>query len=637
MRLSKVVQRRLQLGGPTEYCSLVSYAPRSSYFGRIARSPLVWHGRHSARRFATYSTQDEGFLSPIFTKRDGIGVVHDPLTNKGTGFPMPERDRLGIRGLVPPRTLSLATQCEKILHTFDKMEDDISKSVYLSSLQDRNETLFYRVLIDNIEKLAPYVYTPTVGKVCEVYGSTIFRRPRGMYFSSLDKNQMAAMVHNWPNDDVQVVVITDGSRILGLGDLGANGMGIPIGKLALYVATGGIDPAKVLPVMLDCGTNNSDLLADPYYLGVQHQRLRGKAYFSLLHECLSAIHSRWPKALIQFEDFSTDTAQAILDKYRHSMLCFNDDIQGTGSVTSAGILTALRIQARKQFGDENRARLSEQRIVVAGAGSAGLGVSQALVRMMEEEGTSELEASNSFWVVDADGVLGSSRLKEDTESGQSLLTNQQRYFSRTDEEGNESLIEVVRRVKPTILLGLTGVKGIFTKDVVTEMAKHCDAPIIFPLSNPTSKAECTASQAYEWTSGRAVFASGSPFAPVQIGDQTYHPSQCNNMFIFPGIGLGANVVHATQVTNDMFNAASLALSNAVTQEEIDCGMVFPSIARIRDVTQTVATAVAEAALTEGVADYCPRGGADQSTFADLRKWVGDQMFDPVYRPLISSK
>lgn len=409
------------------------------------------------------------------------------------------------------------------------------------------------------------------------------------------------------------------------------------GKLSLYVATGGIDPSKVLPVMLDCGTDNTDLLADPYYLGVQHQRLRGKGYYLLLHECLSAIHHRWPNALIQFEDFSTNTAQTVLDEYRHKMVCFNDDIQGTGAVTSSGILTALRIQAEKEFGDEAKASLSDQRIVVVGAGSAGLGVSQSLVAIMENEGMTQADALSRFWVVDAQGSLGRTRIEEDHTKDHSLLTQQQRNFSRKDEEGNESLIDVVRRVKPTILLGLTGVKGIFTKEVIREMASHCQAPIIFPLSNPTSKAECTAQQAYSWTDGRAVYASGSPFEPVEMEGKRYHPSQCNNMFIFPGIGLGATSVRANEVTDKMFSIAAYALSETVSDEEKACGMVFPEISRIRDVTLSVATAVAQTALREGNAEVLPDipMNGTECSFSELREWIGKGMYDPVYRPLIS--
>ena len=464
------------------------------------------------------------FQPVMRTRLRGLEIVQSPLSNKGTGFSAAERDRLRIRGLVPPRTLSLEVQAQKIMHAIDGKTDALEKSAYLSDLQDRNETLFFRVLMDNLEALAPFVYTPTVGQVCLRFGS-YFRRARGMYFSSGDRGLFSSMVHNWPLDEVEVVVVTDGSRILGLGDLGANGMGIPIGKLALYVGAGGIDPRKVMPVMLDLGTDNQSLLNDPWYLGMTHPRLRGDAYYSLVHEFVNAVHERWPRALIQFEDFSSDKAANILEAYRHRHLCFNDDIQGTGSVTLGALLAAVRTQGPG-------ARLGDQRIVVCGAGSAGMGVCGSLLDAMVQDGLTEAQARQRFWVLDKDGLVGPGRAREPLSAAQRLFArsavDEGELGSDTRLADRAPLLDVVSRVKPTILLGFTGIGGAFKEPVIREMARHAARPIIFPLSNPTSNAECTAEQAYAWTEGRAVFGGGSPFEPVTINGRTIQPSQINN-------------------------------------------------------------------------------------------------------------
>ena len=473
---------------------------------------------------AATDTSSFQFLEPELIPTSGIQVVHDPLSNKGTGFAIPERDRLRIRGLVPPRTLTLAMQSEKIMAVVSQKTNELEKHSFLLDLLDRNETLYYRMLIDNLEQLAPIVYTPTVGLACQKFGS-VFRRARGMYFSSQDAGQMGVMCHNWPRDDVEVVVVTDGSRILGLGDLGANGMGIPIGKLALYVAAGGIDPRKVLPVMLDLGTDNASLQSDPWYLGMTHSRLRGQQYHAMVDEFVRAVHARWPHALIQFEDFSSDKAATILETYREKHLCFNDDIQGTGAVVLGALLAAVRTQGED-------ARLRDQRIVICGAGSAGMGVAASLAAaMVGREGLPQSQTAQRFWVVDQHGLLGKGRAP-------GALTEAQAAFARpvggVELRDGARLSEVVSAVKPTILLGFTGVGGAWEEGVVREMAKHVARPIIFPLSNPTANAECTAEQAYKWTGGAAVFGGGSPFAAVTLPNgKEVLPSQINNMFMFP--------------------------------------------------------------------------------------------------------
>ena len=586
------------------------------------------------------------FLQPTFIRRRGLGVVHDPWSNKGTGFPLAERDRLRIRGLVPPRTLSLEVQVEKMKVAIEGKRTALEKHSFLSELQDRNETLYFRLLIDNLETLAPIVYTPTVGLACQKFGS-VFRRARGMYFSSQDKGLLATMCFNWPHDDVEVIVVTDGSRILGLGasaearrgahstaparrraltppspsapgDLGSNGMGIPIGKLALYVAAGGIDPRKVLPVMLDLGTDNKELQQDPWYLGMTHPRLRGEAYFSAVHEFVHAVRHRWPAALVQFEDFSSDVASPILETYRHSQLCFNDDIQGTGSVTLGAVLAAVRTQGAG-------AKLSDQRIVICGAGSAGIGVASSLAAAMSDrEGIPASATASRFYVLDKDGLLGAARAAPG-----GALTAAQRAFCRPagDLPDGAPLAAVVAAVRPTILLGFTGQGQTWTEPVIREMARHCARPIIFPLSNPTQNAECNAEQAYKWTEGRAVFGGGSPFDPVALPDgSSIQPSQINNMFVFPGIGLASLAVRPKRITNSMFQAAAYAVAGMVSEEDLAKGRVVPRVRDIRSVSAAVAAAAAQTALAEGIVQKIPPAG-------DLRKYMASLQYDPIYTPL----
>jgi len=553
-------------------------------------------------------------------KAEGKGILLNPLFNKGTAHNSGERDRLGLRGLLPSQVMTFEGQIERVMQAFYKEKDPFRKYQQMRDLHDRNETLFHRVCLDYIKDVAPIIYTPTVGQACIEFGHD-YRRARGMYFSSNDHGQMASMCYNWPGSDVQVIVVTDGSRILGLGDLGANGMGIPVGKLALYCAAGGIAPHRVLPVMFDMGTDNQELWADKLYLGLKHKRLDGDEYYEMLDEFMFAVRSRWRNVFVQFEDFSSDKAMKILNRYRKHHLCFNDDIQGTGAVAVAGLLCALRQQGKKP------SDLVNQRIVVAGAGSAGLGVANALTDAMVLEGMSEEDARANFWIVDADGVLNHDR----------ALTTDQVPFARTDHTSGMALHDVIQEVKPSILLGLTACGGLFTHEIIKDMAAHNDRPIIFPLSNPTESAECTAEDVYTLTEGRGVFASGSPFDAFEFNGKNVVPSQCNNMFIFPGIGLAATVGKCRIITDAMIYKASIALSDSLTQAEENEGRIFPDVSRIRDVSFKVACAVLEQAynenlvLNDSLLERIEKVGNAEDAIAD---YVRIKMYDPIYVPLV---
>jgi malate dehydrogenase (oxaloacetate-decarboxylating)(NADP+) len=533
-------------------------------------------------------------------------LLCDPMLNKGSGFPDSERDAFRIRGLVPPQVVSIDDQVTRVMENFHRQESDLERYLHLEALHDRNETLYYRVLLNHIRELAPIVYTPVVGKACSQFGH-IYRRPRGMYFSAAEVPYYGEMVHNWPEDEVDIVVVTDGSRILGLGDLGANGMGIPIGKLALYVVGAGIYPYRTLPVMLDLGADNAALREDPLYLGERIPRLKGEAFYRAVDAFVRAVRARWPDALIQFEDFSHDHAFALLARYRDEILCFNDDIQGTGAVTLAGILSALRITGQG---------LAEQRVVILGAGAAARGIADAIVAGMTGRGHLGLEqAREHIWMLDSKGLVTRDRL--------ATLAEHKRPYAR-DEPPLCDLAEVIRRVRPTILIGVCGQAGAFTEEAVRAMHQQCPQPVIFPLSNPTAKAECTAAQAYEWTGGAAIFASGSPFQPVARSGRLFVPGQCNNMYIFPGVGLGAVSCRARHVTDAMFYAAACTLAQQVGEDSLSVGRIYPDLTLIREISTCVAAAVCEVAFEEGVAGIEPPD--------DLEVFIRDRMYHPHYVP-----
>lgn len=511
----------------------------------------------------------------------GMEIMLDPLLNKGTAHSREERQALGLRGLLPYQVQSQEVQAARVLANLESSPSDLARYTTLMALQDRNQSLFYRVIIDNIEKMMPLIYTPTVGQAAIEY-SRIFRWARGMFITAEDRGSVAEVLANWPKDDVRVIVVTDGERILGLGDLGANGMVIPIGKLALYTACAGIDPGSVLPITLDVGTDNQELLDDPFYVGMKESRLRGEAYDALVEEFMEAVTARFPRALVQFEDFGNANAFRLLRKYRDRYCTFNDDIQGTAAVALAGAFSALRVTGGKP---------ADQRFLFHGAGGAGLGIANLIVSALVDEGLTTAEARSRCWFVDSRGLVVVSRTD---------LTENKLAFAQ-DAAPASTLLAAVEAVRPTFLIGVSGQHGAFTQDVVRRMAEYNERPAIFALSNPTSKAECTASRAYEWSDGRAVFASGSPFAPVQYEGRTLVPGQGNNAYIFPGIGLGVIAVEAARVTDEMFMAAARTLAGLVTEEQLATGSLYPPLREIREVSAAIAVAVAEVAHAQGLA------------------------------------
>ena len=512
---------------------------------------------------------------------NGVDLLHDPKLNKGTAFTEEERDKLALRGLLPPRIFTGEEQSKRILENFHNKTDDLEKYIYMVALQDRNETLFYRTVIDNIEEIMPIIYTPVVGKACQLFGH-IWRRPRGLYLTLNDKGRIAEVLRNWPMKKVGIIVVTDGERILGLGDLGANGMGIPIGKLALYTACAGVHPSLCLPITIDVGTNNEELLNDPLYIGLLQTRLRGEVYDELIDEFIWAVQDVFPGALIQFEDFSNQNAFRLLRKYQDQVCTFNDDIQGTASVTLAGIYSAIRITGQM---------LTDQKILFQGAGEAGVGIANLIVSALEAEGMSHDEAKRKCWLVDSKGLVVKSR--------DNLQDHKLTYAH--DHKRVSSLISAMETLKPTILIGVSGQPQTFTQPIVEAMGKINEQPVIFALSNPTSKAECTAEQAYSWTNGRAIFASGSPFDPVTLNGKTYVPGQGNNAYVFPGVGLGIIESGARHVTNEMFFAAAKALAKEVSEDDLAEGSVYPPLPQIRDVSAVIASVVAEVAYERGLA------------------------------------
>lgn len=534
---------------------------------------------------------------------DGVELLKNALLTKGKAFTARERAAFRLEGLLPPRQLTLEQQIERALAQFRAKTSDLEKYIFLTSLQQRNETQFFRLLIDHLEETMPIIYTPTVGQACLEYGS-IFRNPRGLWISIEDRGNIGNILRNWPNRGARMIVVTDGERILGLGDLGAYGMGIPIGKLALYGACGGVHPYYCLPITLDVGTDNEQFLNDPLYIGLARRRVRGKEYEDFLDEFIAATQEVFPSCLIQFEDFANHNAFHLLEKWRDRICCFNDDIQGTAAVALAGLMAATR---------ETGIPLAEQTLLFYGAGEAGTGIASLFVSALVESGLDEKTARRKCWFFDSKGLLVSAR-------GDKLPDHKVPFVQ--DAEHTRSLAEAVDRIRPTALIGVAGMGPAFTPEILRSMAASNKRPIIFALSNPTSKAECTAAQAYEGTDGRCIYASGSPFKPVNFQGREFRPGQGNNVYIFPGVGLGALAVGANRVTDTMFLAAARSLAAQTSQNDLQSGCVYPPLNTIRDVSLNIAVDVAAEAFEQGLA------GVDRPD--DLKKDIASRMFFPEY-------
>jgi len=599
------------------------------------------------KRTITSKMMGGQYLKAEIVRKKGKNLLSDPIFNKGLGFPRAERDRLGIRGLLPSQILEVGGQEENIMNEYrqgwatraaEEPDDEIIKSgvnpdnirkwKVLQSVQDRNETLFYRLLMDNFTEMAPIIYTPTVGWACSHF-SHLYRRSRGMYFCRHDRNEMASMVYNWDHDEVDAVVITDGSRVLGLGDLGLGGLGISIGKLDLYVAAGGFHPRRVLPCVMDVGTNNPKLKSDPRYLGDREDRLEGDEYYELIDEFMAAIKLRWPRALIQFEDFQSKHAVKLLARYKKEYLMFNDDIQGTAATVLAGLYGAMKVRGLEP------ADLKDQTILVAGAGSAGSGVLLTIRNAIHKRhGLSMEEASKRFYIVDHNGLISKAR---------SNLTEMEEQFYdlssfAVDDPAMEgmSIIDTINKVKPNILIGLSACGGLFNEEVLTAMNQNETPPIIFPLSNPTSRSECTAAQAQAATGGRAIFASGSPFPDVEIDGKLVASSQCNNRYIFPGLALGAALGQTGVVTNAMINRAAEALVELIDEDDLARRATFPENVEIREIGAHLAAKVFEQAVQENlkIGNKQMLESYHHGGLTELKAYIYSKMWFPDYRPLV---
>ncbi|KAM6317173.1 NADP-dependent malic enzyme, mitochondrial [Aegotheles albertisi] len=545
-------------------------------------------------------------------KKRGYDITRNPHLNKGMAFTLQERLQLGIHGLLPPCFLSQDVQVLRVMKNYEKKSNDLDKYIVLMTLQDRNEKLFYRVLTSDIERFMPIVYTPTVGLACQQYGLA-FRRPRGLFITIHDKGHIATILNSWPEEDIKAIVVTDGERILGLGDLGSYGMGIPVGKLALYTACGGVHPQQCLPVLLDVGTDNEALLSDPLYIGLKHKRVRGKQYDELIDEFMQAVTNKYSmNCLIQFEDFANANAFRLLNKYRNRYCTFNDDIQGTASVAVAGIFAALRITKNK---------LSDHKFVFQGAGEAAMGIAHLILMAMEKEGTSREDAIKKIWMVDSKGLIV---------KGRSHLNHEKEVFAQ-DHPTVNTLEEVVQKVKPTAIIGVAAVAGAFTEKILKDMAAFNERPIVFALSNPTSKAECTAEQCYRLTQGRGIFASGSPFSKVTLpSGQTFFPGQGNNAYVFPGVALGVIACRARHISDDIFLITAESIAAEVTEENLAEGRLYPPLNSIREVSLKIAVKIVDWAYKHGLASWYPEP-------ADKEAFVKQFVYSPDYDSFVTDE
>ncbi|XP_042389587.1 NADP-dependent malic enzyme [Zingiber officinale] len=553
------------------------------------------------------ATVDQLVTPWTVTVASGYSLLRDPRFNKGLAFTERERDSHYLRGLLPPTCSTQELQEKKLMNNIRQYQLPLQRYIAMMELEERNERLFYKLLVDNVEELLPIVYTPTVGEACQKYGS-IFKRPQGLYISLKEKGKILEVLKNWPEKSIQVIVVTDGERILGLGDLGCQGMGIPVGKLALYTALGGIRPSACLPITIDVGTNNESLLKDEFYIGLRQKRATGQEYSELLHEFMTSVKQNYgEKVLIQFEDFANHNAFELLAKYGTTHLVFNDDIQGTASVVLAGVVAALKMVG---------GTLADQTFLFLGAGEAGTGIAELIALHVSKETKAPLEETRKkIWLVDSKGLIVSSR--------KASLQHFKKPWAH-EHEPVSTLLDAVKIIKPTFLIGSSGVGRTFTEEVVKAMASINEKPIILALSNPTSQTECTAEEAYTWTEGRVIFATGSPFDPVEYNGKTFVPGQANNAYIFPGFGLGLVMSGAIRVHDDMLLAASYALADQVTEENFEKGLIYPPFSNIRKISAHIAANVAAKAYELGLATRLPRP-------QDLVKHAESCMYSPIYR------
>jgi len=527
---------------------------------------------------------------PLYIPYAGPSLLETPLLNKGSAFSKEERSSFNLTGLLPPRYESIDEQAERAYRQFSSFNTNINKHIYLRAIHDNNETLFFKLVQNNLAEMMPIIYTPTVGDACEQF-SDIYRSSRGLFISYEDRFNIDDMLRNATKNKVKVIVVTDGERILGLGDQGIGGMGIPIGKLSLYTACGGISPAHTLPVMLDVGTNNQKLLDDPMYMGARHKRIDQDSYDEFVELFISAVKRRWPHVMLQFEDFAQPNAMPLLQKYRDRICCFNDDIQGTASVTVGTLLAACRSKG---------AKLSEQRVAFVGAGSAGCGIAEQIISQMTSEGISAEQARSQVFMVDRFGLL--TKGMKDLRDFQEKLVQSTEALTDWEIQGDfATLVEVMHGAKPDILIGVSGQAGLFTEQVITAMKSHCDMPIIFPLSNPSRQVEATPNQVINWTKGQVIIATGSPFEPVEYEGKTFPIAQCNNSYIFPGIGLGVVAANISRITDDMLQVASETLAAASPLANNESDELLPPLTAIAQLSRDIAFAIAQVAFRQNLA------------------------------------
>jgi len=533
----------------------------------------------------------------------GFSMLYNPRRNKGTAFTREERLKYGLIGILPDEVESIETQILRVHEQLEKIERPIDKYIYLTSLLDTNETLFYNTVISDPAKYLPLVYTPTVGEACENFGH-IARRPRGLFISIKNKDNIEALLKNWPADDVRFAVVTDGQRILGLGDLGICGIGIPIGKLILYTSCAGVPPEITLPIVLDAGTDNEKFLKDPLYPGLKQKRIRGKEYDDFIEAFVRAIVKVFPGICIQWEDFAGVNAVRILNEYREKVCTFNDDIQGTAAIALAGFIAISQLTGKP---------FREQRFLFLGAGAAAFGIADLIVKKFQKDGGGKKEALERCWMFDVKGLLVRSR---------SDLTDYQKQFAH-DIEPSDNFAESILRIKPTTIIGVSTVGGAFNQQVIENMSSINERPVIFPYSNPTSHSECTAEQAYRWSKGKAIFASGSPFAPVTFEGKTFTPGQGNNVFIFPAMGLAIYATEAKKVTDEMFITAAEAVAEQITEKDFSNGLIYPPVNNILEVSVNVAVKIAEEIFNSGLAGI--------KRPKNMRKFITGKMYEPVYK------